>query len=108
MFIKLGKDFFDPDHIAVVRPSGKKATIIFTTGSSAFDGGFLINLPHQEVLERIDEAKLNEVALMLARAEGAEGAEETDLGEAEDLQERKIRREVEAQEESQEGESLAS
>lgn len=97
MFIKLGKDFFDPDHIAVVRPSGKKATIIFTTGSSAMDGGFLVNLPTSEVLELIDNAHLAEMAMMLARTEGAEQVEEeAEVGTAEERQEMAVLREKQA------------
>jgi hypothetical protein len=87
MLIKLGHDFFELSHIAVVRPSGKKQTIIFPVGASALDGGFLIDLPCEKVLIAIEEARMNEVAWMLAAAEESEdkrekvgdGTEEDDI-----------------------------
>ncbi len=73
MFIKLGNAFFESDLIAVVRANGKKQTIIFTAGQPAVDGRFLINLPVEEVLDRIENARLNEIALRLAQAADEEG-----------------------------------
>jgi hypothetical protein len=77
MLIKLGHDFFELSHIAVVRPSSlnKKQSIIFTIGSSALDGGFLVDLPCEKVLVAIEEARLNEVAWMLAQAEENESGQ---------------------------------
>jgi hypothetical protein len=87
MLIKLGKDFFELSHIAVVRPSDKKQTIIFPVGASVLDGGFLVDLPCEKVLIAIEEARMNEVAWMLAAAEESDdkrekvgdGTEEDDI-----------------------------
>jgi hypothetical protein len=71
MLINLAGSFVETSFIAVVRPSGKKKTIIFTSGQSSIDEGFLVDLPIDEVLELIDNARLNQIALDLARAEDA-------------------------------------
>lgn len=101
MFLKLGDYFIEIEHITALKAVGKKSCNIWVMGASTLDGGFLVNLPTSEVLELIDNAHMAELAMMLARAE------ESDLGEAEDLQARKVRQEREAQEGSREEGSLA-
>lgn len=67
MFILIGDDYFNTDHIACVRPvdDGDDQCVIFTAGQSATDGGFLIELSIEETFELIQNARLVELAQML-------------------------------------------
>ena len=68
MLTKIGNAFFQVELIAVVRAVGKKQTNIFIAGQSAVDGGFLIDLPVEKVLDKIDQARYQQAAMDLARA----------------------------------------
>lgn len=71
MFIRIGDDYFNVDSIACIRPvdDGDDQCIIFTTGQSATDQGFLIELGIDEVFEMVQSARLLEIADMLPDAD---------------------------------------
>jgi hypothetical protein len=67
MFIRLGDDYFNTDAIACIRPADDDGdqTIIFTTGQSAIDGGFLLDVPTEEVFTAVQHCRLVEISQML-------------------------------------------
>ena len=66
MWLLLGDDYFNTEHIAVIRPvSDGDQTVIFTAGQSAMDGGFLLDEPTDWVFEQIQNARLMEIAQAL-------------------------------------------
>lgn len=71
MFIRIGDDYFNVNHIACVRPvdDGEDQCVIFTVGQSATDQGFLIDLGIDEVFEMIQAARLIEIADMLPNSD---------------------------------------
>jgi hypothetical protein len=68
MLIDLNGVSVEPSLIAVVRESSldDTQTIIFTAGQSAMDGGHLIDMPIDEVLECLKTVAMRELALELA------------------------------------------
>ena len=92
MLIDFDGSLFDTDHIAVVRPSGFNSahTVIFTSGQSAIDGGFLVHVPYKTVVRKLREARMNELLEMVELMdtggdydeEEEESAEASDLGNA--------------------------
>lgn len=66
--------YFNYDHISVIKKADDK-TVIFTSGQSAIDGGFLIDLPVEEVLEFLEEARLTRAALKLDDGEKSDDDE---------------------------------
>ena len=71
MFIRIGDDYFNVDNIACIRPvsDGAEECVIFTTGQSATDQGFLIEIGIDEVFEMIQAARLIEIGDMLPDAD---------------------------------------
>lgn len=66
MFIRIGDDYFNTELIACVRPTpDDDQTVIFTAGQSAVDQGFLVDLPVEEVLQSIQQARLLELTSMM-------------------------------------------
>jgi len=51
--------------VAVVRPVSDDQTVIFTAGQSAADGGHLIDLPCEEVIERLQQVQAHTFASQL-------------------------------------------
>ena len=67
MWLKLGDDYFNTDQISVIRPvDDGEQTVIFTSGQSAIDGGFLLDLPTEEVFRAVQNVRLMELAEMMA------------------------------------------
>jgi hypothetical protein len=46
-----GDDVIVAEHITRVKAAGEKQTTVWVVGQSAVDGGFLIDLPFDEVIE---------------------------------------------------------
>lgn len=74
MLIDFDGTLFNTDHIAAVRPSGLDSahTIIFTTGQSAVDGGFLVHVPFKTVTRKLREARMTYLLEMVELMEGSE------------------------------------
>jgi len=67
MWIDLDGSKFNIDHAFALRPVGKhgKQCTLFPNGASPVDGGFLIDMPLDEVFEAIQAARLMEIADMM-------------------------------------------
>lgn len=67
MWIRIGDDYFNTDNLACIRPvdDGDDQTILFTSGQSAVDGGFLVDVPTEEVFEAVQNARLLELSQMI-------------------------------------------
>ena len=67
MWILLGDDYFNTDAMAVIRPvdDGEDQTIIFTTGQSATDQGFLLDVSTDDVFTAVQNVRLTEIGQML-------------------------------------------
>jgi len=76
MWVKLGDTYFETDLIAAVRPAGlgkdSSATIIHTAGQSAVDSGYLIEMPIEKVMDKLRDARLDEIAEMIMAEHEAE------------------------------------
>jgi len=80
MFLYLDNLFINTDHVTAVRPvgDGEEQSILFMTGQSAVDGGFLIDLPMDEVVTTLRDAQLIAIAQMMEDGHG------TDTGSTDD------------------------
>ena len=71
MLIKIGDDYFNTLLIAAIRPiDDGDQTNIFIAGQSATDGGFLLDVPIDEVIEIVQNARLIEIADMMVDEDG--------------------------------------
>ena len=71
MLIDLEGVYVETTLVAVVRPAGDDQTVIFTSGQDAASAGHLIDLPVEEVVERLREIQNHEFAeRLLAEIEG--------------------------------------
>jgi len=63
MFVNLDGRWFNTDLIAAICPvdDGDEQTKLFIEGSSPVDGGFLIDMPTDEVLEIVRHADLHDL-----------------------------------------------
>lgn len=80
MIIDLESVYVETEHVAVVRASGldDEQTVIFTVGQSAIDSGFLIDLPCEEVIERLQTVQHHELAKrLLEKMESGETEQST-------------------------------
>ena len=80
MWVDINGSKFNTDNLVAIRPvdDGDEQCVIFTSGQSATDGGFLIDLPLDEVFSLIQQARLMEIAGMLAEPSGGENEGEED------------------------------
>jgi hypothetical protein len=62
MLIDFNGVYVESSLVAVVRPVNGDQTAIFTAGQSAVDGGHLIDLPCDEVIERLQEIQAHAFA----------------------------------------------
>ena len=71
MWVMIGTDFFNTNHIAVIRPvdDGDDQTVIFTAGQSAVDGGFLVDVATEDVFEVVKQARFVELAQLMSDEE---------------------------------------
>ena len=87
MWILVGDRYFNSDLLAVIQPvDDGDQTVIFTAGQSAIDGGFLIDVPTDEVFEMVQNARLHELAQMMVDSDQSEEpgiprTNENDVGE---------------------------
>jgi hypothetical protein len=67
MWIDIDNSKFNTDLIACIRPvdDGDEQCVLFTAGQDAAGSGFLIDLPLDEVFEKIQMARLHELAEMI-------------------------------------------
>jgi hypothetical protein len=67
MWINLNDIWVNSDHVAVVRESGLDSdqTVLFTTGQSAMDSGYLIDMPIEDVIEQLQSIAHHELAAQL-------------------------------------------
>ena len=67
MWIDLDGSKFNVHHAFALRPVGKgnKQCTLFPVGADPVAGGFLIDLPLDEVFELIQNARLTEIAQMI-------------------------------------------
>lgn len=49
----LGEHIIVEDHITCIKAAGEKQTTVWVTGQSAADGGFLVDVPFDEVMDLI-------------------------------------------------------
>lgn len=83
--ISLGDLLFNAETIAVVKPIDEDQCVIFTTGQSATDSGFLIPLSKEEVeeeLSKVDRNVLLDLAERLQAEIEGEGEEEEEDGKS--------------------------
>lgn len=66
--VHFNDDYFNYDHISVVRQAGRDQSIIFTSGQSAIDGGFLIDMSIEDVLDVLEDARVARIAQELNRS----------------------------------------
>lgn len=71
MWIEIDGNAYNTDLLAAVRKvgGGEKQCSLFMSGSSPIDGGFLINEPYDDVVQRIHDARMVELADMVRREE---------------------------------------
>jgi len=74
MFLYLDNLFINTDHVTAVRPvdDGEEQSILFMTGQSAMDGGFLLDLPMDEVVAILSDAQLVAIAQMMEEGHGSD------------------------------------
>lgn len=67
MWILIGDDYFNTDHIAVIRPvdNGDDQTVIFTPGQSSISDGFLVDVDTDSVFEIVRDSRIMELAQMM-------------------------------------------
>ena len=70
VWIELDGQYFNSELVAVVRRAGEKKSAIFLSGSSPVDGGFLVSLSVDEVMQAVREARLLELAGMIDTESG--------------------------------------
>jgi enoyl reductase-like protein len=66
-WLEFGKDWFQSDLIFAVRRvgKGKTQTTIFPVGASPVDGGYLVQVPTAEVMDRLRQARTMELVDLL-------------------------------------------
>jgi hypothetical protein len=67
MWILIGSDYFNTNHIAVIRPvgNGDDQTVIFTPGQSSVADGFLVDVDTDSVFEIVRDSRIMELAQMI-------------------------------------------
>jgi hypothetical protein len=87
MLIDFDGSLFDTARIAVVRPSGlnSRDSIIFTTGQSAIDSGFLVHIPYKEVCRRLRESRMSELLEMAELMDAGNDYDDEDEEESTDV-----------------------
>ena len=84
MFIRIGDDYFNTDHIACIRSvDDGEQTVIFTAGQSSVGDGFLLDVPTDEVFEMIQNVRLHELAAMMETENQDEPEPEPEPAESE-------------------------
>lgn len=80
MWIDLDGSKFNVHHAFALRPVGKgnKQCTLFPVGADPVAGGFLIDLPLDEVFELIQNARLTEIAQMIMDESDDQPAIESD------------------------------
>jgi len=85
MWVDIAGSKFNTDAIACVRPvdsdsdSDDDQCVIFTTGQSAIDAGFLVDLPIEEVFSILQNCRMIELAeLMISESDTEPEPEPTD------------------------------
>jgi len=62
MYVALSDYWFQSSHIVAVKSASKDQSIVFCVGHSPVDGGFLIDEPIDDVMERLQMAAAMENA----------------------------------------------
>jgi hypothetical protein len=72
---------FNTDNLTAVRPvdGDDEQCVVFAVGQSAVDGGFLIDMPLDEVFSIIQSARLMEIAGMMNDADNESNESESEL-----------------------------
>ena len=65
LWVQLGDTNFDLDSIVAVRNNGSGQTLLWTIGQSAVDGNFLLDIPYDEVMDKLEDAEMMRLAAQL-------------------------------------------
>jgi len=65
LWVQLDDTNFDLDSIVAVRDAGDGHTSLWTIGQSATDGNFLLDVPYDEVMDKLEDAEMMRLASQL-------------------------------------------